>query len=97
MKAINEYIILCVLGSFSQYGITGMLEACTYVFFAYVGFDSVAAVAQEARPPIARPIAFATIASVVISLLIFIGICTVMVGLVPYQLLDSDDPLSIAM
>jgi APA family basic amino acid/polyamine antiporter len=97
MGAINEYILLCVLGSFSEYGITGMLQACTYVFFAYEGFDSVAAVAQEARAPTARPIAFATIASVVISSLIYIAICTVMVGLVPYQLLDSDDPLSIAM
>ena len=74
-----------------------MLTACTYVFFAYIGFDSIATVAQEARPPFARPIAFATIASVVISALIFIGICTVMVGLVPYNQLESDDPLSIAM
>lgn len=74
-----------------------MLKGCTYVFFAYLGFDSVATVAQEARAPTARPIAFATISSVVISLLIYIGISTVMVGLVPYNLLDSDDPLSIAM
>jgi APA family basic amino acid/polyamine antiporter len=74
-----------------------MLEACTYVFFAYVGFDTVATVAQETRTPIARPIAFATIASVVISSGIFIGICTVIVGLVPYKSLESDTPLSIAM
>ncbi len=74
-----------------------MLKACTYVFFADMGFDSVATVAQEARPPIARSIPFATIGSTIISLLIFIGICTVMVGLVPYNLLDSDNPLSVAM
>ncbi len=74
-----------------------MLEACRHVFFAYVGFDCVAAVAQEARPPTARPIAFATIASVVISSLIYIGICTVMVGLVPYKSLESDNPIFLAM
>ncbi|CAF4093334.1 unnamed protein product [Rotaria sordida] len=38
-------------GLFSEYGVTGMLQACTYVFFAYVGFDSVSTVAQEAKSP----------------------------------------------
>jgi APA family basic amino acid/polyamine antiporter len=94
---------LYFLGSFSEYGVTGMLQACTYVFFAYIGFDSVATVAQEAKTargesiPTTRWIPFAIIASTLISLLIFIGICTVMVGLVPYQLLNVDDPLSVAM
>ncbi len=74
-----------------------MLQACTYVFFAYVGFDTIAAVAQEAQSHNARPIAFATIASVIISLFIFIGMCIVMIGLVPYKLLDSENPLSTAM
>jgi APA family basic amino acid/polyamine antiporter len=74
-----------------------MLDACTYVFFAYVGFDSVAAVAQEARGSTGRPIAFATIASVVISSLIYIGMCTVRVGLVPYHSLEAYDTFSIAM
>jgi APA family basic amino acid/polyamine antiporter len=88
---------LDLLGSFSEYGATGMLQACTYVFFAYVGFDSVATVAQEARTPTARSVPFATIGSVVIALVIYIGICTVMIGLRPYKLLESDNPLSVAM
>ena len=73
-----------------------MLHACTIVFFAYIGFDSVATVAQEAKTP-TRSIRIATIGSLVISLLIYIGICTVMVGLVPYELLDTDSPLSEAV
>ncbi len=88
---------LYLLGSFSQYGVTGMLKACTYVFFAYLGFDSVATVAQEARPPTGKSVAIATISSTIISFLIFIGICTVTVGLAPYTLLDSDNPLADAM
>ncbi|CAF4961975.1 unnamed protein product [Rotaria sp. Silwood1] len=83
-------------GSFSEYGVTGMLQACTYVFFANVGFDSVAAVAQEAKLP-SRSLPIAIIGSTVVSLLLYIGICTVMVGLVPYKLLDSDSPLSVAI
>ena len=74
-----------------------MLQACTYVFFAYVGFECVATVAQEAKTPSAISVPFATVASVVISLFIYIGICTVMVGLVPYSLLKSNNPLSEAM
>ncbi|CAF2410457.1 unnamed protein product [Rotaria sp. Silwood2] len=83
-------------GSFSEYGVTGMLQACTYVFFAYVGFDSVSTVAQEATSP-KRSLPIAIIGSTVISLLLYIGICTVMVGVVPYNLLDSDSPLSQVM
>ncbi|CAF2410478.1 unnamed protein product [Rotaria sp. Silwood2] len=83
-------------GSFSEYGVTGMLQACTYVFFAHVGFDSISTVAQEARLP-QRSLPIAIIGSTVISLLLYIGICTVMVGLVPYELLNSDSPLSQAI
>ncbi|CAF2982145.1 unnamed protein product [Rotaria sp. Silwood2] len=83
-------------GSFSEYGVTGMLQACTYVFFAYVGFDSVSTVAQEAKSS-QRSLPIAIIGSTVVSLLLYIGICTVMVGLVPYDKLNSDSPLSQAI
>ncbi|CAF1435935.1 unnamed protein product [Rotaria sp. Silwood1] len=83
-------------GSFNEYGVTGMLHACTYVFFAYAGFDSVSTVAQEAKLP-GRSVPAATIGSTVFSLLLYIGICTVMVGLVPYESLHSDAPLSVAI
>ena len=73
-----------------------MLQACTFVFFANLGFDSIGTVAQEAKSPTAF-VPFAIIASVVISLIIYIGMSTVMVGLVPYKLLESDEPLSVAM
>ena len=71
-----------------------MLQACTYVFFAYLGFDCIATVAQEAKRPMRLSLPFAIIASVVISLFIYIGICTVVVGLVPYKLLVTNNPLS---
>ncbi|CAF3659593.1 unnamed protein product [Adineta steineri] len=83
-------------GSFSQYGASGTAYACTYVFFAYIGFDSIATVAEETKKR-TRTLPYATIASVLISFLIYIGICTVMVGLVPYQSLGVDDPLSAAL
>lgn len=87
----------CVLGRFSRYGPTGMLTACTPIFFAYIGFDSVATVAQEAKKPTSISIPFATISTVVISGCIYVGICAVMVGLVPFKTLLSYNPISIAL
>ncbi|CAF3310566.1 unnamed protein product [Rotaria socialis] len=84
------------LGSFSEYGVTGMLQASTYVFFAYVGFDSVSTVAQEVKSP-EKSLPIALIGSTIISLVLYIGTCTVMVGLVPYASLDSNNPLSVAI
>ncbi|CAF0958463.1 unnamed protein product [Rotaria sordida] len=79
-------------GSFSEYGITGMLQACTFVFYAYVGFDSVSTVAQEVKSP-ERSLPIAIIGSTIISLLLYVGVCAVMIGLVPYNLLNTDSPL----
>ena len=69
-----------------------MLHASTFVFFACVGFESVTTVAQEARDR-ARTLPLALILSLIISLLIYIGVCTVMVGVVPYKLLNTPYPL----
>ena len=88
--------MLCILGSSSEYRITEMLQACTYIFFAYVGFDSVSTVAQEAKSP-ERTLPIAIIGSTIISLVLYVGVCTVMVGLVPYNSLDTDSPLAEAM
>jgi APA family basic amino acid/polyamine antiporter len=80
----------------NQYGITGMLHASTFVFYAYIAFESVTAVAQEAKGP-TRSLPFASIPSVIISLLLYVGVCTVMVGLVPYKDLNTTYPLTEAV
>jgi APA family basic amino acid/polyamine antiporter len=69
-----------------------MLHASTFVFFAYVGFESVATVAQEAKER-ARTLPLALILSLIISILIYVGVCTVMVGVVPYTSLNTSYPL----
>jgi APA family basic amino acid/polyamine antiporter len=80
------------IGSFGEYGVSGMLHASTFVFFAYVGFESVTTVAQEAKQP-SRSMPLALLLSLVISLLIYVGVSTVMVGLVPYHVLNTTYPL----
>ncbi|CAF1051891.1 unnamed protein product [Adineta steineri] len=83
-------------GSFNQFGITGMLKGSTIVFFAYIGFESVATAAQEADKP-SRTLPISLIGSLVISMLIYLGVSTVMVGLIPYYLIDEDNPLTDAI
>lgn len=90
-------LIVDVLGRFGRFGASGTLGATTRVFFAYVGFDCVATVAQEAKKPTAISIPFAIIASVVISAVLYVGIATIMVGLASYKSLLSYSPLSEAM
>jgi len=69
-----------------------MLHASTYVFFAYVGFESVTTVAQEAKER-ARTLPLALMVSVIISILIYVGVSTVVVGVVPYGSLNTTYPL----
>ncbi|CAF4195847.1 unnamed protein product [Rotaria sp. Silwood2] len=89
-------LLIFIFACCNEYGATGILHACTYVLFAYGGFDSVSKVAQEAKSP-ERSLPIATIGSTIVSLLLYIGICTVMVGFVPYELLNSASPLSVAI
>ena len=94
LRLISDWIneVFCYLGSFGQFGVTGMLHAATFVFFAYLSFETATTVAQEAKQP-SRSMPLALILSLVISLLIYVGVCTVMVGLVPYSSLDPNYPL----
>jgi APA family basic amino acid/polyamine antiporter len=84
--------VCCFIGFFRHYGVSGMLRGSTFVFFAYVGFESVTTIAQEARQP-SRCMPLSLIGSLIISLLIYVGVSAVMVGLVSYTLLDTTFPL----
>jgi APA family basic amino acid/polyamine antiporter len=96
----NQYcfdrIISIFIGSFNKYGITGILHGATVVFFAYIGFDAVTTAAQETKNP-QRSMPIGIIGSLIISTALYIAVCAVMVGLVPYRSLDTPSPISEAM
>ena len=73
-----------------------MLEASSYVFFAYLGFEEVPAMGKEAKNS-SRNISRAIIILLVITICLYVGITTVMIGLVPYRYVDQDSPLTEAM
>lgn len=73
-----------------------MLKASSSVFFAYLGFEGVPAMAKEAKNS-SQNVSRSIIIVLVITICLYVGISTVMVGLVSYRYLDQGNPLSEAM
>jgi APA family basic amino acid/polyamine antiporter len=73
----------------------GMLAGAATVFFAYIGFDSVSTHAEEAKDP-RRDVPFGIIVSLVLCTGLYIAVSAVLTGMVPYDSIDVDAPLSSA-
>ncbi|XVF30727.1 hypothetical protein REPUB_Repub16aG0083500 [Reevesia pubescens] len=77
------------------FGVDGMLAGSATVFFAYIGFDSVASTAEEVKNPQRDlPLGIATALSICCGLYMLVSV--VIVGLVPYYEMDPDTPISSA-
>jgi len=71
----------------------GMLAGAAIMFFAYIGFDSVSTHAEEARNP-QRDVPIGIVASLLICTVLYIGVTIVLTGMVPYNKLDINAPVS---
>ncbi|KAL0294708.1 UNVERIFIED_CONTAM: Cationic amino acid transporter 9, chloroplastic [Sesamum calycinum] len=78
---------------FAPYGLNSILTGATVVSFSYVGFDAVANSAEEAKRP-QRDLPFGIIGSLLVCVALYIGVCLVITGMVPYQYLGEDAPLA---
>ncbi|KAF9184232.1 Cationic amino acid transporter-1 [Haplosporangium sp. Z 767] len=79
-------------GTYGQYGISGVLQGASSVFFAYIGFDSVSTTAQEAKEPqVNLPVGI--MMTLVISAMIYLGLSAVTVGVLNYMQLGNKTPL----
>lgn len=81
-------------GTFGEFGVSGVFQAATVVFFAYIGFDAVSTAAQECRRP-NRDLPIGIVASLLVSTLIYIAVALVLTGAVPYGELGVPDPLDL--
>ncbi|KAF9389198.1 hypothetical protein CPC16_005958 [Podila verticillata] len=67
------------------FGVSGMLQGASTVFFAYIGFDSVSTTAQEAKEPqVNLPVGI--IATILISTILYVGVA-------PYRDLGGRSPM----
>lgn len=80
---------------FLPYGMTGVLAGSSAVFFAFIGFDEIATVAEEARDA-ANSVPLAMMLSLGIVAVVYVAATLVLVGMVNYTKVDIEAPFGAA-
>ena len=80
----------------TKFGFEGVTRAAAMVFFAYIGFDAVSTAAGEAKNP-QRDMPIGILGSLVICTVLYIAVCAVLTGLLPYAQLGTAEPVSTAL
>lgn len=73
----------------------GMLAGAAIIFFAYIGFDSISTHSEEAKNP-KRDVPIGIIASLAICTVLYIAVASVLTGMVHYDKIDVEAPVSAA-
>jgi APA family basic amino acid/polyamine antiporter len=83
-------------GEFGHFGWSGIFRGAGVIFFAYIGFDSVSALAQETKNP-QRDMPFGIIGSLLACTAVYIVVSLVLTGIVRYDQLNVPDPIAVAV
>ncbi|KAL7753963.1 hypothetical protein RI367_000896 [Sorochytrium milnesiophthora] len=79
-----------------KYGFSGITKAATVVFFAYIGFDAVSTLSQEARNP-KRDMPIGILGSLLVCTVLYILVSINITGIVNYKVMDTEAPLASAV
>jgi basic amino acid/polyamine antiporter, APA family len=90
-----QYVDTANWSPFLPFGIAGVLKGSAYIFFAYIGFDSVSTHAEEARNP-QRDVPIGIMVSLGLCTVLYIAVALVLTGMVPYAEINIDAPVSAA-
>ena len=71
----------------------GMMAGAATIFFAYIGFDSISTHAEEAKNP-KRDVPIGIITSLLLCTVLYIAVSMVLTGMVPYDKISIDAPVS---
>ncbi|CAN7026419.1 unnamed protein product [Brassica oleracea var. botrytis] len=77
------------------FGVDGMFAGSATVFFAFIGFDSLASTAEEVKNP-QRDLPIGIGLALFLCCSLYMMVSIVIVGLVPYYAMDPDTPISSA-
>jgi APA family basic amino acid/polyamine antiporter len=83
-------------GTFGEFGVSGIFRGATIVFFAFLGFDVLATLAQEAHNP-QKSVPRGMFGSLLICTIAYILVSIVLVGVVPYVQLGVANPIAVAV
>ena len=81
------------LGTFGEFGFSGIIRAAAIVFFAYIGFDAVSTAAQEAKNP-KRDMPIGILGSLAICTVLYILFAHVMTGVTSYTTFAGKDGIA---
>ncbi len=81
---------------FMPFGFSGVMTGAAIVFFAYIGFDALSTVAEEARNP-QRDLPIGIIASLAICTVLYILVAAILTGMVSYTELNTPAPIVYAL
>jgi basic amino acid/polyamine antiporter, APA family len=83
-------------GQSGVFGWSGVIRGAGVIFFAYIGFDSVSALAQETKNP-QKDMPFGIIGSLFVCTVLYIAVSLVLTGVVKYDQLNVPDPIAVAV
>jgi APA family basic amino acid/polyamine antiporter len=83
-------------GHFGVFGFSGILRGAGVIFFAYIGFDAVSTLAQEAKNP-KKDMPIGILGSLVVCTLLYVACSLVLTGVVPYRELNGPAPFAVAL
>jgi APA family basic amino acid/polyamine antiporter len=79
-----------------KYGIGGLIAGAATIFFAYIGFEAVSTAGAESKNP-SKDMPIGILGSLIICTILYIATAAVLVGIVPYALLDNPAPIAMAV
>ena len=82
-------------GTHQAFGLLGIVAGAAYIFFAYIGFDTVSTHAGEAKNP-QKDVPFGIIASLIVCTILYILVALVLTGMVNYNDIDIMAPIAAA-
>jgi APA family basic amino acid/polyamine antiporter len=88
-QGINQSVLSLLIGAHSShYGWYGMLAGASIVFFAFIGFDIVATMAEETKNP-QRDVPRGILASLGVVTVLYVAVSVVLSGMVSYTQLRT--------
>ncbi|QWR76502.1 amino acid permease [Candidatus Magnetomonas plexicatena] len=82
-------------GTFGSFGVSGVFRAAGFIFFAYIGFDSVSTAASEAKNP-QKSLPVGILGSLAICTVLYLVVSLIMTGVVHYSKLGGAAPIATA-
>ena len=84
-----------ITSNFVPFGFDGIIQGTTFMFFAFVGFDTVCTLTADAKNA-KRDIPIAVIATIGTATILYVAVGFVLNGMVPYYEISKESPLASA-